>query len=99
MDSPILIHAVLVWAGFGLGIAPNRDGSRLMQQFGATNAERLLPIIKKLEEDFYSSDARFMASNIDEMGKLATEHFKRIHPEVANEIARVFAWCYTFDFK
>jgi hypothetical protein len=66
---------------------------------GIAKAERLLPIIKKLEEDFYSSDARLKAIDLEEMGKHAKAQFRRLHPNVAEEIASVFAWCYTFDFK
>jgi hypothetical protein len=99
LNSPQLAEAVRIWTGWGLSMMPSRDGARLARQFGDEEAEKLLPVIKSLEEDFYSSDARLVATDLQEMGKLASEQFKRKHPTVAEEIVDAFAWCYTFDFK
>ena len=99
LNSPQLIEAVRLWTGWGLSIAPSRDDLRLANHFGNEVATKLLPLIKALEEDFYSSDARFVAMNLQEMEKLASEQFKQKHPEIAQEVVKAFAWCYTFDFK
>jgi len=98
-NFPQLIEAVRVWTGWGRSMAPSRDDARLTNHFGEEVAAKLLPLIKSLEEDFYSSDARFVAANLQEMERLASEQFKRKHPRVADEIVKAFAWCYTFDFK
>jgi hypothetical protein len=98
-NSPELIEAVQLWTGWGQGVAPNRNDQRLVDRFGKDVTARLLPLIKFLEDDFYSSDARFVAPNLQEMEKLASEQFKRKHPGIAGEIVRAFAWCFTFDFK
>lgn len=98
VESPKLVDAVRIWSGWG-GIAPSRDDSRLRQKFGKEDGDRLLSVIKRLEEDFYSSGARYMASDVDEMGRLAEEDFRHLHPHVAAEIAAIFSRCYTFDFK
>ncbi len=78
---------------------PNRNNKRVVDRFGEQDAVKLLPLIKSLEEDFYASDAQLVAANLQEMEKLASEHFKRKHPTAAEEIVKAFAWCYTFDFK
>jgi hypothetical protein len=78
---------------------PNRNDKRVLERFGEEDAAKLLPLIKSLEEDFYAFDAQLVATNLQEMEKLASEHFKRKHPTVAEEIVKAFAWCYTFDFK
>ena len=78
---------------------PSRNDKRLKDQFGEDAAANLLPVIKSLEDDFYSSDARLVAANLQEMEELASEHFRQKHPTVAKEIVKAFAWCYTFDFK
>ena len=62
-------------------------------------ATRLLPLIKALEDDFYRSGASLAADSLSEMTTLAIADFKRIHPELPDEIAKAFAWCYTFDFR
>jgi hypothetical protein len=99
LNSPQLIEAVQLWTGWGHCVMPSRDDKRLADHFGSEMAGKLLPIIRALEVDFYSSDARLVATNLQEMGRVASEHFKRRHPTVADEIVKVFAWCYTFDFK
>lgn len=78
---------------------PSRSDERVTDHFGDASAAKLLPLIKSLEDDFYSSDARLVAADLQEMEKLASEQFKRKHPTVADEIVKAFAWCYTFDFK
>jgi len=97
--SPQLIEAVQFWTGWDEHAMPSRDDARLASHFGDEIAAKLLPVIKSLEEEFYSSDAQFVAANLQEMENLASEQFKHKHPTVADEIVKVFAWCYTFDFK
>jgi len=99
ISSPELIDAVRVWTGWGANMMPSRDERRLVKQFGDERAARLISVIKSLEDDFYSSDARFVAADLQDMGKMASEQFKKKHPMVPDEIVKVFAWCYTFDFR
>jgi hypothetical protein len=98
VDPSELINAVRIWTGWG-GIAPNRDDARLMQRLGTMDASVLLPVVKQLEEDFYASDAHNAARDLEDMAKLAKEHFARMHPTVPAEVGKIFAWCYTFDYK
>ena len=97
--SPFLIEGVRLWTGWGTSRLPTRDDASIVRRFGDDIACRLLPAIKSLEHDFYLSDARFRAANIQEMAKLASAQFKQRYPSIADEVATVFAWCYTFDFK
>lgn len=99
VNPPELVDAVRVWTGWGQSIAPNRDDARLARRFGADVAAEFLPVIKALEESFYSSDARLVADNLQHMEKLASEQFRQTHPTVPDEVVEVLAWCYTFDFK
>ncbi|MDH4098987.1 MAG: hypothetical protein OEV28_00225 [Nitrospirota bacterium] len=99
LKSPQLVEAIVVWTGWGRAQMPSRDDARLVDHFGADVATKLLPIIKALEDDFYSSNARFIASDIAEMEKLAAAQFRQKQPEVAEEIVKAFSWCYTFDFR
>ena len=96
-DSSELIDAVRIWSGWGQYRWPQRDDSRLRSKLGNAEAERLLPIIKKLQEDFYGSNAYLKAIDLAEMETLAKAQFQQLHPNVSEEIASVFAWCYTFD--
>jgi len=99
LNSPELIEAVRLWTGWGNSIMPLRDDKALEIHFGKDVAAEILSLIKSLKKDYYSSDAQFVAANLQEMEKLASLNFKRKHPSVAEEIVKVFAWCYTFDFR
>ena len=98
VDPILLVDAVRIWTGSG-GMAPNRNDARLSQQLGAKEASDILSVIKKLEEDFYATDACYTARDLQGMVKLAKERFALIHPSVPAEVGEVFAWCYTFDFR
>jgi len=98
-ESQLLTEAVLVWTGRGQKSWPHHDDSALMNHFGPEKASELLSKIKSLQDDFYSSNANLVADNLQEMGKIASEEFRKKHPEISEEIVQAFAWCYTFDFK
>lgn len=97
-ESRMLVEAIRVWAGWG-NPAPKRDDARLAKQFGSTKAQALLPVILRLERDFYLTKACDSARDLAEMAVLAKKDFDRIHPEIASEVGDVLAWCYTFDLK
>ncbi len=99
LNSPQLIEAVHVWTGWGRSAMPSRNDQRVADHFGVQAAAKLLPLIKSLEDDFYVSDARLSAANLQEMERLASEQFRQKHPTAAEEIVKAFAWCYTYDFK
>ena len=99
LNSDQLIKAVQIWTGWGTSVAPNRSDSRLEDTLGKDLAADLLPLIKFLEDEFYMSDAQYVASDLREMEQLASTHFKEKYPTVADEIVKAFAWCYSFDFK
>lgn len=91
-------EAIVVWTGFGSTPMPARDEDRLVGRFGH-EAVDLLPTVLRLEDDFYSSDARHVATDLLEMADLAARDFRTRHPEISDEAVRALAWCYTFDYK
>jgi|SRR6185312_5746499 len=99
MDSPILVEAFRVWSGKGVSNRPDRSDSRLRLYVGDVAAEKLLPVIKRLELDFYETDAWRTKGDLSEMTNVASADFRLLHPEVANEITEILAWCYSYDFK
>lgn len=98
-ESQKLLDAVRTWTGHGQSSWPSRDDVRVQHKFGDANAAKLLPIIKNLERDFYSSNAQTQASDLAAMEQRAKAHFIRLHPDLPEEIADIFAWCLSFDFK
>jgi enamine deaminase RidA (YjgF/YER057c/UK114 family) len=95
--TPELPEAVRLWAGWGKSPMPSRDEKRVLDHFGPTIADQQLRTIKTLESEFYASDANQTAAGMAEMESLSMKHFLDKRPEVPADVAKVFAWCYTFD--
>jgi hypothetical protein len=98
-DSPVFTEAFLVWTAYGQDMMPRHDDASVVSRFGAEAASELLPAIRSLMDEFYLSDAKYTAADLVEMGEMATQEFKAKHPEVADEVLKALAWCYTFDFR
>jgi hypothetical protein len=98
-EIPLIIEAVLLWTGWGKSPSPKRDDQALLTRFGSETGAKLLSIAKALEKEYYMSEAWKVAANLQEMGKMATEEFKKNHPDIPDKILQAFAWCYTFDYK
>lgn len=56
-------------------------------------------MLKRLEYEFYESDARHAAPGDAEMAEMAASQFRDRHPELSEEAINAFAWCYTYDYK
>lgn len=99
VDSRTLARAVALWTGYDSAACPTREDGALRSVFPANEATKLATIVRALEDDFYKSQAHFTAKNLSEMKDIASSDFRRLHPELPEEIANAFAWCYTFDYK
>jgi len=53
----------------------------------------------RLRLHFYQTDAWRREVDLAEMANIASAHFKLLHPEVAEEIVEILAWCYSYDYK
>jgi len=89
----------VVWTGKGELAWPQLDDSRVLARFGPDRADQLLPVLRELYEDFYTSDAHRKAGSLSEMGAMASERFRRKYPLVKTSAVDALAWCYTFDYK
>jgi hypothetical protein len=92
-------RAVIIWTGWGQASRPLRDEGHLVKEFGQMAAADLMPRIRALEYEFYASDARFLAANLEEMGDMVANDFRQQHPEVPEDVIQALTWCYTWDFK
>lgn len=98
-DSRTVVEAFRLWIGWGRSNHPLRDDNAVESRFGIETASELLPAMKLMLDEYYSSDAKFSAGNLTEMGQIATSEFRAKHPETTDEILEALEWCYTFDFK
>jgi hypothetical protein len=99
MDSKLISEALVLWTGRHIKSWPARDDQRVIDQYGPDVALDLLPVIHRLEAEFYESDARYFAPDLIEMGNQAEERFRSLHPELGEEAIGALGWCYTFDYK
>ena len=99
LDTSLLSDAIVIWTGWGSSPWPVRDEARIVERFGAETARSLLPRIRELEDEFYSSDARIVVEDLAEMGRVAAKQFREAHPDLSDEAVRALTWSYTFDNK
>jgi hypothetical protein len=99
MDDATLTEAVVIWTGRGDHPFPARDDERIIARFGDELGLDLIPMVHRLEDDFYRSDARFTVSDLAAMGDKAAADFRARHPEIGEAAVQALAWCYTFDHK
>lgn len=92
-------EAIVIWSGWGTTPSPAREEARLVAAVGSDRAEQLMPRIREVEDDFYASDARFVATDLKEMGDLAIADFQRRRRDVSDAAVQALAWCYTYDYK
>ena len=97
--APTVSEAIVTWTGWRSHNCPDRDEKRLVATYGEAIAREILPRLRELEDDFYASDARYTAADLQEMSDIAVTHFRERHPEISDDAVRALAWCYTFDFK
>lgn len=94
-----LSEAVVVWIGWGTSSWPVRDDARVLDTFGHDTALDLLPTLRRIEAEFYESDAKYTVRDLTEMGEVAAERFRIAHPEISDDALRALSWAYTYDFK
>lgn len=99
LGADLVREAVLVWTGWKQTPKPVRDDAMLTDRFGEELALELVPLIRRLQSEFYESDAYNRVEELDEMGEEAARRFRALHPELSDEVAEAFAWCYTYDWK
>jgi hypothetical protein len=98
-DYALIADALAVWTGWGISPVPKRSDQRLITHFGAQVAQELLPILKSLQKDYYESAAENLSANLIEMEKTASDRFRQEHPAISEDIVKLFAWCYTYDYR
>jgi hypothetical protein len=96
---PLLTEAFAVWTGRGVSPMPNRNDERLIAYFGAKVAHDLLPIIKSLEKDFYAVAKENISRDLNEMIDAASATFRRMHPDVSEDVVKILDWCCSFDWR
>lgn len=78
---------------------PKRNDDRLIAYFGPKVAQDLLPIIKSLEKDFYAAGKENISRDLNEMIDAASAAFRRMHPDISEDVVKILAWCCSFDWR
>ncbi len=97
-DWHALSDAIVSWTGHGQSPHPVRDDSTVERQLGGPDT-KLRAAFRTLVQEFYASDARLTAVDLQEMGSVAMAEFRARHPRVSEDALQALAWCYTYDFK
>lgn len=98
-DEGPIAEAMAVWTGKGTLAWPQIDDARVVARFGPDVGQRLLPVLRRLYEDFYRSEASVKANGLSEMAESASAVFRKKHPTAGAAVVSALAWCYTFDHR
>jgi hypothetical protein len=99
-DKPgLFVDAVLAWTGYGHEMMPTRNDESVVSMFGHEAASLLLPEIKALMNDFYSTSAKNTETDLIKMGSEAASKFRRRHPDAPKAVVEALEWCFTFDYR
>ncbi len=85
MDPQLIGEALVLWTGWHMMSWPKRDDQRVIDRYGQDAALELLPVIHRLADEFYESDASYLAPDLSEMGRQAEDRFRALHPELAED--------------
>ena len=96
-DSALLSEAIVVWIG-RVGYLDGGE-SALIDRFGRDMAIKLVPRIRTLKDEFFSSDAAHTVAGLREMAEVAASQFRLKHPEIWEEAIRQLANAYAFAWK
>jgi hypothetical protein len=99
VDASVVSSAIVAWSGFGETAWPARDDARVVDALGPDVASEVMPAVRELEDEFYASDARHVATDLSAMAERSSADFASKHPEISSEAVRALAWCYTYDYK
>ena len=99
MDEDLVTRAIVVWLGWGRAAWPHRNEATLVAEFGTDVAVDVLPEVRRLEREFYMSDAWRVAPDLSTMGDQAAAEFRARHPEIGEDAVEALAWSYTFDYR
>jgi hypothetical protein len=92
-------EAILLWLGSRKTAWPSTDDEAIEKAYGPERLQEILGNLNIIMEEFYRSDARFRASSLSEMGRLACADFKANNPGISDEAVFELARHYTYDYK
>lgn len=90
-------EAIVVWSGFRIFPCSRCEENRVVEHFGANMAAEVLPLMYKIVDEFYATDAYEVASSQIKMGDIAEVQFRKKYPEISDEAVKALVWCYSFD--
>jgi hypothetical protein len=99
VTPPLLAEAFAVWTGKGVSPMPKRNDERLIAHFGARVAQDLLPVIKSLEKDFYEAAQENISMDLNDMIEAASAAFRRMHPDISEDVVKILDWCCSYDWR
>jgi hypothetical protein len=99
VNADELSEAIVLWCGYHSYPSPRLDEARVVTRFGEQRALDLIPLVRRLADEFDASDAAHTEPDIKLVGDKAAADFRAAHPELSEDAIEALAWCYTFRWK
>lgn len=95
----LLSKAIVLFIGFGEAFAPDHDATRLVREFGATEAAVLEPKVRAILDELGTTRVNWSKHTLvsAEQEVLATMHAR--HPGLSEEALRALGWDFTFFWR
>jgi len=100
IDPSVLSEAIVVWIGkAGLSPIPRPDDSRVISRFGEEASLDILPLVRRMFDDFYATDAIHRVADNDEMLEVAAADFRALHPDISADAVDALKWSMSWDYR
>lgn len=94
-----LSEAIVAWTGWGRVPFPTRSEERVVDIVGPERTVDVIEAVRRMEADFFRSEARLVVADLAEMGRRAADEFRTRHPEVSDDAVDALRWCYMYAYK
>ena len=97
--SDSLNKAIPLFIGFGETFAPDRDASRLIREFGATEAALLEPEVQAILDEVANIPVDWSKHTLVSAEQEVLAQMRARHPELSETALRAMGWDFTFFWR
>lgn len=94
-----LSNAVVMCLGYGVALAPNFNGAKLIEVFGQTKGESLLSDVIKLMDEASQIQIDWTSASLNAAGNAVRREMHSRHPYLDSKALDVIEWKFTFDWR
>jgi hypothetical protein len=83
----------------GPDVVPRPDDLRVISRFGEEAVLDILPLARRMFDDFYATDAIHRVTDNDEMLEVVAADFGGLHPDISADAVDALKWSMSWDYR